>query len=185
MTRGAEGALFSHRFQSGQQYYAVLLFEALYNLCLLKQLRHYSIEVKKMLSVVRCACRCIHPSRLTAPASLSSRSLATAAAASQETSDALSQVREKNLSEMEHLGVKPLYLDQQATTPVVCSSMHWTRWAIFYGILLQDPRVLDAMLPYLVSQYGNPHSRTHAYGWESEAAVELARKQVCVCVLIK
>lgn len=34
------------------------------------------------------------------------------------------------------------------------------------------------MLPYYVSQYGNPHSRTHAYGWESEAAVENARKQV-------
>ncbi|XP_048464551.1 cysteine desulfurase, mitochondrial [Rhincodon typus] len=33
------------------------------------------------------------------------------------------------------------------------------------------------MLPYLVNAYGNPHSRTHAYGWESEAAVEKARKQ--------
>lgn len=32
------------------------------------------------------------------------------------------------------------------------------------------------MLPYYVSQYGNPHSRTHQYGWESEAAVEKARK---------
>lgn len=42
----------------------------------------------------------------------------------------------------------------------------------------KDPRVLDAMLPYLVSYYGNPHSRTHAYGWETEAAVEKARK-VC------
>lgn len=34
------------------------------------------------------------------------------------------------------------------------------------------------MLPYLTSYYGNPHSRTHAYGWETEAAVEHARKQV-------
>lgn len=42
----------------------------------------------------------------------------------------------------------------------------------------QDPRVLDAMLPYLTSYYGNPHSRTHAYGWESEEAVEYARSQV-------
>uniref|UniRef100_A0A8D0PC67 Aminotransferase class V domain-containing protein n=1 Tax=Sus scrofa TaxID=9823 RepID=A0A8D0PC67_PIG len=41
-----------------------------------------------------------------------------------------------------------------------------------------DPRVLDAMLPYLVNYYGNPHSRTHAYGWESEAAMEHARQQV-------
>ena len=36
--------------------------------------------------------------------------------------------------------------------------------------------MLDAMLPYLVSYYGNPHSRTHAYGWETEAAIEKARK---------
>lgn len=36
--------------------------------------------------------------------------------------------------------------------------------------------MLDAMLPYLVNYYGNPHSRTHAYGWESEAAMERARQ---------
>lgn len=36
--------------------------------------------------------------------------------------------------------------------------------------------MLDAMLPYLVNYYGNPHSRTHAYGWESEAAMEHARQ---------
>lgn len=57
------------------------------------------------------------------------------------------------------LDLKPLYLDAQATTPL-------------------DPRVLDAMLPYQVSYYGNPHSRTHQYGWESERAMELARGQV-------
>ena len=34
------------------------------------------------------------------------------------------------------------------------------------------------MLPFLVEQYGNPHSRTHLYGWQSEEAVELARKRV-------
>jgi len=55
--------------------------------------------------------------------------------------------------------LKPLYLDAQATTPM-------------------DPRVLDAMLPYQVSYYGNPHSRTHQYGWESEKAMEVAREQV-------
>jgi len=55
--------------------------------------------------------------------------------------------------------MKPLYLDAQATTPM-------------------DPRVLDAMLPYQVSYYGNPHSRTHQYGWESEKAMEVAREQV-------
>ena len=42
--------------------------------------------------------------------------------------------------------------------------------------IFQDPRVLDAMLPYMTNFYGNPHSRTHAYGWESEAAVEHSRE---------
>lgn len=54
---------------------------------------------------------------------------------------------------------RPLYLDMQATSPV-------------------DPRVLDAMLPYFLDQYGNPHSRTHMFGWESDEAVEKAREQV-------
>ncbi|KAF5330815.1 hypothetical protein D9619_005492 [Psilocybe cf. subviscida] len=54
---------------------------------------------------------------------------------------------------------RPIYLDMQATTPV-------------------DPRVLDAMLPFMTDQYGNPHSRTHAYGWEAEQAVEDARTDV-------
>lgn len=40
---------------------------------------------------------------------------------------------------------------------------------------LQDPRVLDQMLPYMTHLYGNPHSRTHAFGWEGEKAVEDAR----------
>ena len=47
-------------------------------------------------------------------------------------------------------------MDMQATTPV-------------------DPRVLDAMLPHYTQQFGNPHSRTHFYGWENEDAVESAR----------
>jgi cysteine desulfurase len=57
------------------------------------------------------------------------------------------------------LAGKPAYLDAQATTPL-------------------DPRVLDAMLPHLIGNYGNPHSRTHQYGWDSEAAVEVGRGQV-------
>jgi len=43
-------------------------------------------------------------------------------------------------------------------------------------LLFQDPRVLDAMMPYMTQSYGNPHSRTHMYGWESEEAVETARQ---------
>lgn len=42
-----------------------------------------------------------------------------------------------------------------------------------------DPRVLDAMMPYYTDLYGNPHSRTHQYGWEAGNAVEHAREQVC------
>jgi cysteine desulfurase len=56
-------------------------------------------------------------------------------------------------------GQRPIYLDMQATTPL-------------------DPRVLDAMLPYYTGIFGNPHSRTHAYGWESEHAVEKAREHI-------
>eukprot|EP01087_Luapelamoeba_hula_P019256 TRINITY_DN6358_c0_g1_i1.p1 TRINITY_DN6358_c0_g1~~TRINITY_DN6358_c0_g1_i1.p1 ORF type:complete len:498 (+),score=86.51 TRINITY_DN6358_c0_g1_i1:82-1575(+) len=54
---------------------------------------------------------------------------------------------------------RPLYLDMQATTPV-------------------DPRVLDTMLPFMMNMYGNPHSRTHQYGWEALDHVEDAREQV-------
>ena len=45
-----------------------------------------------------------------------------------------------------------------------------------------DPRVLDAMLPYYLTRYGNPHSRTHLYGWESDEAVETARAQVAALI---
>ena len=45
-------------------------------------------------------------------------------------------------------------------------------------LLLQDPRVLDSMLPYCVAYYGNPHSRTHAFGWEAEKGVEKARREI-------
>ncbi|TST85777.1 Cysteine desulfurase, mitochondrial [Bagarius yarrelli] len=65
--------------------------------------------------------------------------------------------------ELDNNEMRPLYMDFQATTPM-------------------DPRVLDAMLPYQVNYYGNPHSRTHAYGWESESAMEKARKQVAVLI---
>jgi len=53
----------------------------------------------------------------------------------------------------------PIYMDYGATTPC-------------------DPRVVDAMIPWLREHFGNPASRSHAWGWEAEAAVEKAREQV-------
>lgn len=41
-----------------------------------------------------------------------------------------------------------------------------------------DPRVLQTMLPYFTEDYGNPHSRTHIFGWSAAQAVEKAREQV-------
>lgn len=57
----------------------------------------------------------------------------------------------------------PIYMDYSATTPV-------------------DPRVVDKMIPYLREQFGNPASRSHAYGWAAEHAVEEAREQVAALV---
>nr|WP_297361624.1 IscS subfamily cysteine desulfurase [Thauera sp.] len=57
----------------------------------------------------------------------------------------------------------PIYLDYSATTPV-------------------DPRVAEKMIPWLTERFGNPASRSHAYGWEAEKAVEDAREQVAALV---
>jgi cysteine desulfurase len=57
----------------------------------------------------------------------------------------------------------PIYLDYGATTPV-------------------DPRVVDAMIPWLREHFGNPASRSHAWGWEAEEAVEKARVDVAALI---
>lgn len=56
-------------------------------------------------------------------------------------------------------GTRPIYLDMQATTPT-------------------DPRVLDKMLQFYTGLYGNPHSNTHSYGWETDKEIEVSRKHV-------
>jgi cysteine desulfurase len=53
----------------------------------------------------------------------------------------------------------PIFMDYHSTTPM-------------------DPRVLEAMKPYFVEDFGNASSRNHAFGWKAEAAIEKARKQI-------
>ncbi len=58
---------------------------------------------------------------------------------------------------------RPIYLDYQATTPV-------------------DARVMEIMTPFFTEAFGNPHSTSHAYGWEARDAVEAARQQVAAMI---
>lgn len=58
---------------------------------------------------------------------------------------------------------KPLYFDYQASTPI-------------------DPRVLDAMLPFLEADFGNPHSGEHLHGQSAFAAIEAARSEIAKCI---
>ena len=54
---------------------------------------------------------------------------------------------------------RPIYLDNQSTTPV-------------------DPKVLEAILPYYNQKFGNEGSQTHLYGWEARESVEIAKEQI-------
>lgn len=63
-----------------------------------------------------------------------------------------------NISQKQKSG-KSLYLDNAATAPL-------------------DFRILDSMLPYMTNLFGNAHSRSHVFGWESEKGVEDARKKI-------
>ncbi|KAI5069621.1 hypothetical protein GOP47_0015922 [Adiantum capillus-veneris] len=102
-----------------------------------------------------CARRGTHGSVLSVPSFC--RNQSTAAAVLEESEPSGIQMKGVRIAG------RPLYLDMQATSPV-------------------DPRVLDSMLPYYLHQFGNPHSRTHLYGWESDAAVEKAREQVAALI---
>ncbi|SCU98869.1 LADA_0H15852g1_1 [Lachancea dasiensis] len=80
--------------------------------------------------------------------------------------DNSSEVVESGTTALKHayqentgFGTRPIYLDMQATTPT-------------------DPRVLDTMLKFYTGLYGNPHSNTHSYGWETNKEVETARKHI-------
>jgi cysteine desulfurase len=72
----------------------------------------------------------------------------------------LSQTSQSSFTMTPHF---PIYLDYGATTPC-------------------DPRVVDAMIPWLREHFGNPASRSHAWGWEAEAVVEKSREQVAALI---
>lgn len=84
---------------------------------------------------------------------------AAAAGSSPEAATSSTSALQHAYQENTGFGTRPIYLDMQATTPT-------------------DPRVLDNMLKFYTGLYGNPHSNTHAYGWETNKEIETARENV-------
>lgn len=84
---------------------------------------------------------------------------AAAAGSSPEAATSSTSALQHAYQENTGFGTRPIYLDMQATTPT-------------------DPRVLDNMLKFYTGLYGNPHSNTHAYGWETNKEIETARDNV-------
>jgi len=106
-------------------------------------------------------CRLAVPRRVTLPSTLHTAKRAHQANAAENVDDFSSDTSAQMALKLKgtKLEGRSLYLDMQATTPV-------------------DPRVLDAMMFLQTERYGNPHSNTHFFGWEADAAVEAAREQV-------
>ena len=77
----------------------------------------------------------------------------------------------RNYVTLQSLKTRPIYFDMQATTPLD-----------FRYLLMYNSRVLDAMLPFNTHYYGNPHSKTHKFGWETEKAIDSARANVAALI---
>lgn len=84
---------------------------------------------------------------------------AAASGASPEAASSGTSALQHAYQENTGFGTRPIYLDMQATTPT-------------------DPRVLDTMLKFYTGLYGNPHSNTHAYGWETNKEIENSREHI-------
>ena len=103
----------------------------------------------------------VKPIKITAPNSVFA--LGAAVSTSKRAANGTWQRHVAGTNRMDMTPHFPIYMDYGATTPV-------------------DQRVVDAMIPWLREHFGNPASRSHAWGWEAEAAVEKAREQVAALV---
>lgn len=120
--------------------------------------------IARSLCVGRGAWRALATHAAPPAAAPSARAAAAAVATGHATAPDGSSIHLKSATRDEALfGTRPIYLDVQATTPT-------------------DPRVLDKMMSFYTGLYGNPHSSTHLYGWETEKEVELARAHIAALI---